>query len=110
MGASRGIVDEWIAVLRDVDQSDLETLEFLVNQIPDELFWEINEVGGPPIIHKVYAPILASLEREGLIEWTGETAADGRSGARPVRDLTKPDTSRAWSHSKPSSTPRKWLT
>ena len=59
-------------MLSDVDESDLETLDFLVTQIPDELFWEINEVGGPPIIHKVYAPILASLEREGLIEWTGE--------------------------------------
>jgi hypothetical protein len=70
--ASRGLVDQWIAVLSDVDESDLETLDFLVSQIPDELFWEINEAGGPPIIHKVYAPILASLEREGLIEWSGE--------------------------------------
>lgn len=72
MRASRGVVDQWIAVLSDVDESDLETLDFLVSQIPDELFWEINEAGGPPIIHKTYAPILASLERDGLIEWTGE--------------------------------------
>ena len=104
MCASRAIVDGWIAVLRDVDESDLETLEFLVNQIPGDLFYEIGESGGAPIVHKLYAPILASLEREG------GTAVDGRSGARPARDLTRPDKSRAWSHSEPSSTPRKWLT
>jgi len=79
--ASRSIVDAWVAVLRDVDESDLETLEFLVNQIPDDadLFYEIGEAGGPPIVHKLYAPILASLERERLIEWTG-----GYRGGRKV--------------------------
>ena len=55
-----------------MDETDIETLDFLVNQIPDELFYEIGEVGGAPIVHRLYAPILASLEREGLIEWTGE--------------------------------------
>lgn len=79
MCASRGIVDAWVAVLGDVDESDLETLEFLVNQIPDDLFDDIGEAGGPPIVHKLYAPVLASLEREGLIEWTG-----GYRGGRKV--------------------------
>ena len=53
MPASRSLVDQWIVVLGDVDESDLETLDFLVSQIPDELFWETNEVGGPTIVHKV---------------------------------------------------------
>jgi hypothetical protein len=81
--ASRGIVDAWIAVLRDVYESDLETLDFLVDQIPDDLFYEIGEAGGPPIVHKLYAPIFASLEREGLIEWTG-----GYRGGRKVYRAT----------------------
>lgn len=75
--------DDWIAVLRDVDESDLEALEFLVNQIPDDLFYEIGEVGGPPIVHKLYAPIIASLERDGLIEWTG-----GYRGGRKIYRAT----------------------
>jgi hypothetical protein len=34
MRGSQRPVDQWIAVLRDVDESDLETLDFLVEQIP----------------------------------------------------------------------------
>jgi hypothetical protein len=75
---TKNIVDHWIACLDKVDLADIPRLEEVLSRVPAELLGRIGDQGGSLIREKLLAPTLARMEREGLVEWTGEFHRNGQ--------------------------------
>jgi hypothetical protein len=69
-------VDRWIAAIRECDEDEIERI---ASSIPPELWRTVIERGGPVVRERVFIPVMERMERKGVIEWTGEYAANGQT-------------------------------
>jgi hypothetical protein len=70
--------DAWIELLAACDPDDLDRIEETIERIPVALRHAVGDRGGSAVRERLYAPILAEAERDGLIEWSGERDARGQ--------------------------------
>lgn len=70
-------VDFLIARLSACDPDDIDLIEEIMSGTSAEVALAVGTRGGRQVRERLYAPSLASAERDGLIEWTGERDANG---------------------------------
>jgi hypothetical protein len=65
-------VDVLIERLAACDTDDIELIEEIMAGSSPETARAVADRGGPQIRERLYAPTMARMVREGLVEWTGK--------------------------------------